>query len=72
MTDIELVRKSITGKTKMIWIETPANPTLKLLDIKAICDIAKEHNIVTVADNTFCSPYLQTPSDFGVDITVNR
>jgi len=41
MTDIELVRKAITGNTKMIWIESPANPTLKLLDIKAICEIAK-------------------------------
>jgi len=59
MTQIENVKKSIKiGKTSLIWIETPTNPTLKLIDIEAVCLLAKENNIITVVDNTFATPYL--------------
>ena len=54
----------------MIWIESPTNPTLKVIDIREICKIAKNHNIISVVDNTFATPYLQTPSKLGADITV--
>lgn len=59
---------SLKPNTKMIWIETPTNPMLNIIDIEAICNIAKAHGILTVVDNTFASPYLQTPLDLGADI----
>jgi len=59
MTDEKTIRDAIKpGKTKLIWIETPTNPTMKLIDIEAVCQIAKEHNIISVTDNTFATPYL--------------
>lgn len=54
-----------------MWIETPTNPTLKLIDIEACSAMAKEHNITVVVDNTFATPYLQSPNQLGADITVN-
>lgn len=71
MGDPENVRKAVTPKTKAIWIETPSNPLLNLVDIAAICKVAKEKNLITLADNTFLSPYLQRPFDLGVDIVVH-
>lgn len=73
MTDLEEVRKAIKPNTKMIWIETPSNPTMKIVDIEAICDIAKEqdHKIITVVDNTFATPYNQNPLKLGADISFN-
>ncbi|CAD8188522.1 unnamed protein product [Paramecium pentaurelia] len=71
ITDPENVAKAVTEKTKLIWIETPTNPTLKIVDIAAVCKIAKENKILSVVDNTFATPYLQTPRDLGADITVN-
>jgi cystathionine gamma-synthase len=71
MGDPENVRKAITPKTKAIWIETPSNPLLNLVDIQAICTVAKEHRLISLADNTFLSPYLQRPFEFGVDIVVH-
>ncbi len=71
MRDLNLVKKSVTAKTKMIWIETPSNPLLNIIDIAAIVDIAKKRKILTVADNTFLSPYFQKPFEFGVDIVVH-
>lgn len=67
----EAVANAITDKTKMLWLETPTNPMLNILDIKAICDIAKEKNILVAVDNTFASPYLQTPLDLGAQIVVH-
>jgi cystathionine gamma-lyase len=63
--------KAITPKSKLVWLETPTNPTLKIADIKAISTIAKKHNLIVVVDNTFASPYLQTPLELGADIVVH-
>lgn len=71
MRDHKLIKDSITPDTKMIWIETPSNPLLNILDIGAIVDIAKKKKLLTVADNTFLSPYFQKPLDLGVDIVVH-
>ncbi|TJZ54944.1 cystathionine gamma-synthase [Sphingobacterium olei] len=70
-SDSEEVRRGITEKTKLIWVETPTNPTLKLADIAEIGKIAKENNILYVVDNTFASPYLQNPLDLGADIVMH-
>jgi O-succinylhomoserine (thiol)-lyase len=71
MGDPENVRQAITPKTKAIWIETPSNPLLNLVDIQAICRVAQDNGLLTLADNTFLSPYLQRPFDFGVDVIVH-
>lgn len=71
MTDVKKVEAAIKPNTKVIWIETPTNPTLKVCDIEAICNLAKGKGIVTVVDNTFPSPYLQSPLLLGADISVN-
>ncbi|HUR31785.1 MAG TPA: PLP-dependent aspartate aminotransferase family protein [Saprospiraceae bacterium] len=68
MTNLDLLRDSISPETKLIWLETPTNPTLQVLDLKAICEIARSHNIPVAVDNTFASPYLQNPLDFGATI----
>ncbi len=68
MSDLDLFKSSITPATKMIWLETPTNPTLQILDLKAICVIAKEHSIPVCVDNTFASPYLQNPLELGATI----
>ncbi len=60
-----------TKKTKMIWIETPSNPMMNIIDIKKITDFSQKHKILTVVDNTFASPYLQTPLDLGADIVTH-
>jgi len=67
-TDIKAIEKAIRPNTKVLYIETPANPTMDITDIKACAKIAHKHNILLVVDNTFCSPYLQNPLDFGADI----
>ena len=64
------VESAIAPNTKLIWIESPTNPLLKIADIKAIAAIAKKHNIVLVVDNTFLSPYFQSPLSLGADIVV--
>lgn len=61
----------ITEKTKMIWVETPTNPTMNIIDIKGYAELAKKHNILLVVDNTFASPYLQNPLDLGADIVMH-
>ncbi len=71
MRDPENVRKAITPKTKMVWIETPSNPLLNIVDLEAVIKIAKEHNLMTAVDNTFLSPYFQRPLEFGADIVVH-
>lgn len=70
-SDVEAVRAAITANTKLIWVETPTNPTLKLADIEAIGKIAKERQILYAVDNTFASPYLQNPLDLGADIVMH-
>jgi len=73
MTDFENVKNTITDKTRMIWLETPTNPTLKISDIKAIRTISKRisDNIIFVVDNTFMSPYFQKPLDLGADLVMH-
>ncbi len=67
-TDIENIKRSIKENTKIIYLETPANPTMDISDIQEISKIAKENNLLLIVDNTFCSPYLQKPLDMGADI----
>lgn len=71
LTAIENFTKAIKPNTKMVWVETPTNPTLKLADIVAIAAIAKQKNILVVVDNTFMSPYFQRPLELGADIVVH-
>jgi cystathionine gamma-lyase len=66
-----LVEESIRGNTKLVWLETPTNPLLKLCDIKTISEIARRRNIPVVVDNTFMSPYFQQPLDLGADIVMH-
>jgi cystathionine gamma-lyase len=63
--------KVLRPSTKLIWLETPTNPLLSLVDIKAVADIAHSHNILLVVDNTFSSPYFQRPLDLGADIVLH-
>jgi cystathionine beta-lyase/cystathionine gamma-synthase len=71
MNDIANIERTITSKTRLVWIETPTNPLLKLIDIQAVCDLCKEKEILTAVDNTFASPYLQNPLDMGADIVMH-
>ena len=70
-TDLEQVRKAIRPNTALIYLETPANPTIGISDIPAICELAHQHNIPVCVDNTFCSPYLQNPLDMGADLVLH-
>jgi len=70
-TNLEEVRAAIRPNTKMIFTETPANPTMEISDLKALAEIANEKGIPLVVDNTFCSPYLQKPLDFGADVVIH-
>jgi cystathionine beta-lyase/cystathionine gamma-synthase len=65
------VKDEIRPETKLMWIETPTNPLLRIVDIKGLVDIAKPSNILTVVDNTFASPYLQRPLEFGADAVLH-
>jgi methionine-gamma-lyase len=67
-TDKETIKKAIRPNTKILYIETPANPTMDITDLKACSKVAKENGLILVVDNTFCSPYLQNPLDLGADI----
>jgi cystathionine gamma-lyase/cystathionine beta-lyase len=67
----ENINNYINEKTKMVWIETPTNPTMQVVDIKAVAKIAKAHNLLMVVDNTFASPYLQNPIDLGADLVMH-
>ncbi|MBQ3690246.1 MAG: PLP-dependent transferase [Bacteroidales bacterium] len=69
-TKPENIENAITPKSKLIWIESPTNPLMKLADIKAIAQIAKKHGLILVIDNTFLSPYFQQPLSLGADVTV--
>jgi cystathionine beta-lyase len=70
-TNAENVFNAVTAQTKLIWIETPTNPTLKISDIKAIAAIAKANHCLLCLDNTFASPALQQPLSLGADIVVH-
>lgn len=71
MENLSSVEEKVTSKTKLIWAETPTNPTLKIIDIEGLAKIAKANNIWLAVDNTFASPYLQNPLDLGADIVMH-
>ncbi len=71
LSDLSTLKSSITSNTKMIWVETPTNPLLKIVDLAEIAKFAKENNLISVCDNTFCSPYVQNPLELGFDIVVH-
>ena len=71
LKDLEKVEKLITPKTKLIWVETPTNPMINVIDIAAISEICKKNNIILGVDNTFSTPYLQRPLDLGADIVMH-
>lgn len=71
MSNAENIKNYINSKTKLIWIETPTNPTMQIIDIEAVVKIAREHKVISAVDNTFASPYLQNPLDIGADIVMH-
>ncbi|MBK97345.1 MAG: cystathionine gamma-synthase [Balneola sp.] len=71
MTNLSLIRQSLNTSTKMIWIETPTNPLLRIVDIHALSDIARDHGALSIVDNTFASPYLQRPLELGADAVLH-
>ncbi|HGM5582677.1 TPA: PLP-dependent aspartate aminotransferase family protein [Pseudomonas putida] len=71
LNDLEAVAAAIRPNTKMIWLESPTNPLLHLVDIKPLCDLARERGILTCIDNTFCSPWNQQPITLGVDLVMH-
>jgi len=71
MNDRRRIEEAIRPNTKMLWIETPSNPLLNIVDIEMAVDIAKQHNLMTVVDNTFATPYFLRPIEYGVDLVVH-
>ena len=71
LSDLDTLEDSLNEKTRMIWIETPTNPLLKIADLEAISTFAKKNNLISVCDNTFCSPYIQNPLELGFDVVVH-
>lgn len=71
MTDAAEVERHVNANTRLIWAETPTNPTMKIVDIEACAAIAKKHNVLLAVDNTFASPYLQNPLALGADIVMH-
>ena len=71
MYDVSNVKQYINANTKMLWVETPTNPTMGIIDIAACAELSKQHKLMLVVDNTFASPYLQNPLDLGADIVLH-
>lgn len=71
MTDLDAFEQSLRPNTKLVWLESPTNPMLKICDIRAICEIAHARGIKVCVDNTFMSPYFQTPIELGADLVVH-
>lgn len=71
MTTEEEIEKAITPETVSIYVETPINPTMELVDLQMVCNVARKHGLVVVVDNTFTSPYLQNPIDYGADFVLH-
>ena len=71
MSDIAAVKNAVNENTKMVWVETPTNPLLRIIDIQAMVEIGHSVGALVVVDNTFSSPYLQNPADFGADIVMH-
>lgn len=71
MTDARNIEAAITPKTRLIWVETPSNPMLKLANLREIAAISKRHNLISVVDNTFATPWIQRPIELGFDIVLH-
>jgi cystathionine gamma-lyase/cystathionine beta-lyase len=71
MHDFDALERTVNAKTKMLWVETPTNPMMKIIDIEKCVEFAKKHNLISVIDNTFASPYLQNPLDMNADIVMH-
>ena len=71
MHDFDALERTVNAKTKMLWVETPTNPMMKIIDIERCVAFAKKHNLISVIDNTFASPYLQNPLDMNADIVMH-
>ncbi|MDB5493402.1 MAG: cystathionine gamma-lyase [Phenylobacterium sp.] len=71
LADLTAIEAAITPKTRMIWVETPTNPMLRLADLEAIAGLAKRHGLIAAADNTFASPYIQRPLELGFDVVMH-
>jgi cystathionine gamma-lyase len=71
LSDPSTLKKAVRPNTRMVWVETPSNPLLKLIDLRAVGEFARENNLIAVADNTFASPWIQHPIDLGFDIVVH-
>ena len=71
LSDLANLEKAITPKTKLLWVETPTNPMLKLVDLARAAEIAKKHHLISVADNTFMTPYFQKPLALGFDVVTH-
>ncbi|MCX5581282.1 cystathionine gamma-synthase [Kaistia terrae] len=70
-TDLAAIEAAIRPETKLLWIETPTNPLLRIIDLEAVAQLARRRGLITVADNTFASPYIQRPLELGIDIVVH-
>ncbi|MCB0400178.1 MAG: cystathionine gamma-synthase [Winogradskyella sp.] len=71
MSNVDNIENYINQKTKLIWVETPTNPMMNIIDIKAVSNISKKHNVLLAVDNTFATPYLQQPLELGADIVMH-
>jgi cystathionine gamma-lyase len=71
LTDSKNIHQYLNANTKLMWLETPSNPLMRIIDIAACCEVAKKHNIMVAVDNTFASPYLQNPLALGADIVMH-
>ncbi len=71
LSDIKAVEAAIRPNTRMIWVETPTNPMLRLADLKALAELGRKHGLITAADNTFASPWCQRPLELGFDIVMH-
>ncbi len=71
MDDLDAVEACLNKRTKLIWVETPTNPTMQIIDIKGMAKISKKYNVILAVDNTFATPYLQRPLDLGADIVMH-
>ena len=71
MLKINNIKEKINSKTKLIWVETPTNPMMNIVDIKKVCELAKENKTMVAVDNTFATPYLQNPLSLGADIVMH-
>jgi cystathionine beta-lyase len=71
MLDIQNISDAVNDKTKLIWVETPTNPMMNIIDIEAVSEIAKSNHAILAVDNTFATPYLQNPLDLGADIVMH-